>query len=173
MYLISIYFDEKTENWIKKYIENVAVKTGNGFMLDNKVPPHITIASFETDKIDEVIEKMQSVRHKLKKGQITWASVAAFFPSVIYITPVLNEYLHSISRIVNESIKVVEGITLGKMYQPFNWIPHTTIGKKMSKEEMQIAFKVLQNSFGKFDGDVVSIGVAKTNPYEDIIRWEL
>ena len=55
MYLISIYFDEKTENWIKKYIENVAVKTGNGFMLDNKVPPHITIASFVTDKIDEVI----------------------------------------------------------------------------------------------------------------------
>ena len=56
---------------------------------------------------------------------------------------------------------------------PFNWIPHTTIGKKLSKEEMKIAFDVLQNSFGMFSGRVVKIGVAKTNPYEDIFSQEL
>ncbi len=173
MYLVSIYFDEKTENWIRKYIESVAAKTGNRFMLDNKVQPHITIASFETDKIDEVIERLKGIRSKLERGQITWASVAAFFPSVIYLAPVLNEYLHNLSMIVTENIRSVSGVKLGKIYQPFNWIPHTTIGKKMSKEEMQIAFKVLQNSFGMFSGETVQIGVAKTNPYEDIIRWEL
>ena len=55
----------------------------------------------------------------------------------------------------------------------FGWLPHTTIAKKLSQEEMRTAFMVLQESFGMFFGDVVRIGLAKTNPYEDIVTWEL
>ena len=48
MYLISIYFDEKTNKNLQRLINRVAEKTGNAFMLDNQVPPHITIAAMET-----------------------------------------------------------------------------------------------------------------------------
>ena len=51
MYLISIYFDPKTNKKIQQYINKVARQTGNTFMLDGNVPPHITISAFET--IDE------------------------------------------------------------------------------------------------------------------------
>ncbi|MBP3340008.1 MAG: 2'-5' RNA ligase family protein [Lachnospiraceae bacterium] len=173
MYLVSIYFDEKTEKWIRKYISDVAKKTNNTFMVNNNVPPHITIAAFETDKVDDVISKMESVKNGIKSGSITWASVATFLPSVIYLAPILNEYLHGLSVNVNNVISSVDGVKLSDKYQPFNWIPHTTIGKKLAKEEMKIAFEVLQNSFGMFDGRVVKIGVAKTNPYEEIFNWEL
>ncbi len=173
MYLVSIYFDERTEKWIRKYISDVAKKTNNTFMVDNNVPPHITIAAFETDKVDDVISKMESVKNCIKSGSITWASVATFLPSVIYFAPIMNEYLHGLSVNVNNVISSVDGVKLSDKYQPFNWIPHTTIGKKLAKEEMKIAFEVLQNSFGMFDGRVVKIGVAKTNPYEEIFNWEL
>ena len=173
MYLVSIYFDEKTEKWIEKYIEDVAKKSGNTFMIDNNVPPHITIAAFETDKVEDVIRALESGKNSIGSGSITWASVATFLPSVIYFAPVLNEYLHELSVNVNSIIGSVEGVKLSDKYMPFNWIPHTTIGKKLSKEEMKIAFDVLQNSFGMFSGRVVKIGVAKTNPYEDIFSQEL
>ena len=67
----------------------------------------------------------------------------------------------------------IEETKLRKCYQPFQWLPHTTIGKKLSEEEMVKAFMALQKSFGMFEGNVIRIGLAKTNPYEDIASWEL
>ena len=61
MYLISIYFDEKTNKSIEKYIQRVAEVTGNTFMLDNQVPPHITVAAAETKQEDIVLSHMDEL----------------------------------------------------------------------------------------------------------------
>ncbi len=47
MYLVSAYFDEESDRIIRRHIDRVADKTGNSFMLDNAVPPHMTISSLE------------------------------------------------------------------------------------------------------------------------------
>lgn len=173
MYLVSIYFDEKTDKRLRGFIKQVAQKTGNTHMLDGNVPPHITLSAFETPNPENAIESLDKTIKCLKKGNLHWVSVSAFLPYVIYISPVLNEYLHEMSEKIYESISNIEDIRIRPNYQPFNWMPHTTIGKKLSPEEMRIAFEVLQKSFGMFGGEVVKIGVAKTNPYEDIKTWEL
>ena len=49
MYLISLYFDEKTENRISGYMKQIAKYAGNTAMLDGNVPPHITIAAFHAE----------------------------------------------------------------------------------------------------------------------------
>ena len=173
MYLISIYFDEKTNLRIQQYMNKVAEKTGNNFMLDGNVPPHITISAFETQNEKVVIEVLDSLVHKLQKGNLTWASVGQFFPYVIYMTPVLNAYLHKMAEFIYDALSVVEGVQVNTHYMPFQWLPHTTIAKKLSKEQMKTAFEVLQNSFGVFEGEVVRIGLAKPNPHRDIATWVL
>lgn len=173
MYLVSIYFDEKTDKIIQNHVTQVAEKTGNKFMIDGKVPPHITISAFETKQEEKVIEKINDAVKDMHRGTVQWVSVGAFFPYVLYLTPVLNEYLHGLSEKVYESVKDVKETNISLYYRPFQWIPHTTIGKKLLKEEMDIAFQTLQNSFGRFSGRVTKVGLAKTNPYEDIIHWEL
>lgn len=89
MYLISVYFDEQANKNLQRYINMIADKTGNTFMTDNNVPPHITL------------------------------------------------------------------------------------GKKLDKEQMMIAFDVMRNNFAPFDANVTGIGLAKVNPHEDVIRYEL
>lgn len=173
MYLVSLYFDVKTNDRIQQYINTVAKRTGNTYMLDGKVPPHITISAFETRNEKQVIDRLNTCMNQQQKGWVQWASVGAFFPNVIYISPVLNVYLHELSVSVYDAVKGVEDMIIRKCYQPFCWLPHTTIAKKLSQEEMRTAFIVLQESFGMFSGDVVRIGLAKTNPYEDIVTWEL
>lgn len=173
MYLVSVYFDEKTNKHIQRFVNQVAERTGNRYMLDGNVPPHITISAFETQDEKTVIEVLDSLVRNLHKGSLTWASVGQFFPYVIYMAPVLNEYLHKMSASVYESLSGLEGVLVNSHYQPFQWLPHTTIAKKLSKEEMQIAFEVLQNSFGVFEGEVVRIGLAKPNPHRDIATWDL
>lgn len=173
MYLVSIYFDEKANGRIQKYIDQVARKSGNHYMLEGNVPPHITISAFEARSEEVAVKCMQEVFQKIPKGSVQWASVGQFFPHVIYIAPVLNVYLHELSSVVYGALERVEDVRISPFYRPFQWLPHTTIGKKLSKEEMQKGFGVLQESFGMFQGDVVKIGLAKTNPYRDIVSMDL
>lgn len=173
MYLVSIYFDEKANKIIQNYINQVAERTGNMFMLDGNVPPHITISAFDTKQEEKAIEALETAVTKLSSEQLQWASVGEFFPYVIYLAPVLNEYLHSMSQTIYDSVKEIEDTEISPYYRPFQWLPHTTIGKKLSKEEMKIAFEVLQNNFAMFSGTVTKIGLAKTNPYCDVTSWDL
>lgn len=173
MYLVSLYFDEKSDARIRQYINTVAKRTGNTYMQDGNVPPHITISAFETRNEKQVIDRLNTCMNQQQKGWVQWASVGAFFPNVIYISPALNVYLHELSVSVYDAVKGVEDMIIRKCYQPFCWLPHTTIAKKLSQEEMRTAFIVLQESFGMFSGEGIRIGLAKTNPYEDLVTWEL
>lgn len=173
MYLISVYFDEKTNRRIQRYIDLVAEKAGNLFMTEGQVPPHMTISAFETQREEVALEALGRVSKRLGKGTLTWASTGQFFPYVIFLQPVLNAYLHNIAEVVSEELEGVDDIKISPFYQPFQWIPHVTIGKTLSKEEMQVAFEVLQNHFGVFEGTVVRIGLAKTNPHLDIKTFTL
>ena len=173
MYLVSIYFEEKTNKKFQKLINQVAEKTGNTYMLDGNVPPHITVSAFESLEEEQVIETLNYVATNLKKDSLQWVSVGQFFPYVLYITPVLNEYLHDMSVQIYNALSQIDGVKISPFYQPFQWLPHSTIGKTLTQEQMKIAFEVMQNSFGIFEGEVVRIGLAKPNPHRDIMSWEL
>ncbi len=173
MYLISAYFDDESNNRIQQYINQMAKKTGNTYMLDGKVPPHITISSFEAKDIGQVIPLLAQTVSGLQQGTIHWTSVSAFLPYVLYLSPVLNAYLHGLSAEITSCLEQFDEVRVSPYYQPFSWMPHTTIGKTLSKEEMQVAFEVLQHQFGPFEGKITKLGLAKTNPYEDIIVLDL
>lgn len=173
MYLISIYFDEKTNNRIQRYMNRVAEESGNTSMIEAKVPPHITISAFETRMEHEAVRLLEKNVARLKSGTLTWVSVGVFLPYVLYLAPVLNEYLHGLSSDIYKMLSEKEEISVSKYYRPFQWLPHTTIGRKLSAEEMQTAFRVMQEQFGVFSGQVIEIGLARTNPHEDIVRIKL
>ena len=173
MYLISIYFDEKTEKELQTHINRVAKATGNTFMLDNHVPPHLTVAAVETKHEDKLIACVDALAERLETGDIQWVSVGSFSTQVVYVQPVLNEYLHNLSVLLSQELEQIEETIVSPYYQPFSWLPHCTIAKQLSKEQQLQAFEVLQNSFAPMDGKVVRIGVAKTNPHRDIKVWEL
>ena len=108
-----------------------------------------------------------------QSGEIIWCSVGAFFPNVLYLSPVLNTYLQELSEKVYKELLKTADVKVHKCYRPMQWVPHATIGKKLSKEEMLAAFQVLQEQFGVFSSRVVRIGFAKTNPYEELWNFEL
>lgn len=173
MYLISIYFDKQTEKRLQNLINRVSEATGNTFMLDNQVPPHITVASIETKQEAAVIEQLDRLAAQMHQGTIQLVSIGAFLPQVIYVEPVLNEYLHNLSVRLTDDFSKIENTICSPYYQPFHWLPHCTIGKQLSKEQMVEAYRVLQNHFVPIEGKVVKLGIAKTNPHRDIKVWEL
>ena len=61
-----------------------------------------------------------------------------------------------------------ENVWIDQRYLPFQWFPHTTLAKQLNEEQLRHAFEVMQKQFGPFEGTVKSIGLTKTNPYENI-----
>lgn len=173
MYLISIYFDEKTDKQIRRLMAQVAEQTGNTFMLDNHVPPHITVAAIETRDENAAIAVLEKCVQQLEKGELRFISAGAFFPQVLYLEPVLNEYLHQIACAVNTAVKDLPDTIVSPYYQPFSWLPHVTLAKQLSEEQMLMAFETLQKRFTSFEGTVTRIGIAKTNPHRDLQVWEI
>lgn len=173
MYLISIYFDESTEKKLKSCMKKVAKATGNTFMLDNHVPPHITVAAVETKQEDVLISKMEELTERLVCGEIKFVSIGSFASKVIYAQPVLNEYLHTMSVVLSKELAQIDETILSPYYQPFSWLVHCTIGKQLTKQQLQQAFEVMTDEFVPMDAKVTRIGVAKTNPHRDIKVWEI
>ena len=173
MYLISIYFDEKADKQLHRLMHQIAEKTGNTFMTDNQIPPHITIAAMETREEEVAIKAIEACVKKLHQGELRFVSAGAFLPQVIYAEPVLNAYLHEMSVALNETVKTLPDTKISPYYRPFGWQPHCTLGKQLSKEQMRDAFEVLQNHFAPLSATVVSIGIAKPNPHRDLALWNL
>lgn len=103
-----------------------------------KMPPHITISAFETQDEAAAIESLERAVARLRQGTLEWVSVGEFFPYVIFLIPVLNEYLHEMSIIVNDELSNTNGMKISPYYRPLQWLPHTTIAKKLSKDEIKM-----------------------------------
>lgn len=170
MYLISAYFDDKSNKKVQYYIDSVAKNTCNTFMLDNTVPPHITISAFDMEvKFEQrLLDMFRNGFNKTNSGEIQCVSVGTFFPYVIYLALVYNNYLHDMSIDAYNCIMQLDSVKVSTYYRPFCWMPHITVGKKLKRDEMILAFKVMQNQFAPFSGKITEIGLAKTNPYRDL-----
>ena len=93
MFLISAYFDEKTNKILNRYIEMIANESGNRFMVEHNVPPHMTISQIEARNIDVLMPSMEFLESRLCKGEIEICSVGMLLPYVLYTMPVMNQYL--------------------------------------------------------------------------------
>ncbi len=173
MYLISLYFDEKTNRLLQRYIDKIAQQTDNTFMIDHQVPPHMTVSAVEARAAEQLRSAFEGLCGRLSQGKIRFVSIGQLLPYVMYVTPVLNEYLQELSGAVYDAMRGIPETKVSKYYQPFSWLPHVTMGKTMSKEQMKIAFGVLQEVFVPFDAWVTELGLAKVNPHADIVRAKL
>lgn len=173
MYLISIYFDTKTENTMQALINQIAKATGNTFMTDGKIPPHITLLAFETKDEEKAIELLERNICRFKSGSLFFSSIGAFKGQVIYAEPVLNEYLHNMISVLYGIYNDMPDIKFSPYYKPFGWIPHLSVGKHLEKEQMEKAFEIMIKQFAPLEGVVTRIGIAKTNPHRDIKVYTL
>lgn len=96
----------------------------------------------------------------------------------MYITPVLDKQLHEMASFIHDEVieapgSDTNGLHISKFYHPDKWFPHTTIGKTLDEEQMRLAFAYMQKSFVPFRGSIIELGLARTNPHEDIVRCSI
>ena len=169
MYLISAYFDDRTTKKIQNLIDEVAKITGNAFMIDGKIPPHITVLEFDTKDEDAALDIFKENANSFMQGEVLFSSIGVFKKQVLYIETVLNEYLHNMSCKWDELYKEFPDFMRSPYYQPFGWIPHLSLGKHLTNAQIIQAFELVLSKFEPFKGKITKIGIAKTNPHRDLL----
>ena len=53
-----------------RYVNQIADRTGNTYLTDNCVPPHMTISAIEAKSVDVLIPAFKELKGRIKKGRI-------------------------------------------------------------------------------------------------------
>ena len=173
MYLITAYFDDETKATLQKHINTIAKASSNTYMIDNKVPPHLTICAVEAPNVDVLVSGFKAFADELQSGEVMLASIGTLFPYVVYCAPVPSRYLLSMSAKANEIISAVPDVSINKYYRTDSWMPHVTFAKKLNDDQMIKALTVMRSSFVPINARIVRVGLSKVNPHVDVDVVEL
>lgn len=172
-FAVTLEFDQQSENMMQEMIDEVARVTGCDRMKQENVPPHVTVCCLEGDNEAVLLAEMEKIASSMSKSTVRFASIGVFNPLVIYLGPVMNEFLQSTCRTVNERLLQHAEVGNKGNYLPNHWVPHAGIALKLTPEALMEAFAIVQERFRPFDATVERIVLAKAEPYEELRGWEL
>ena len=172
-YAVVLYFDKETESYFRDVIVSIAESGVGNYMIENKVIPHITIADFHTENIDNIKNALEKCSSDFKPGDVIWASLGSFVPHVLFAAPVMNEYLLNSCVTINRIIKPLASHCGNGQYLPFQWVPHTTLASRLDSESLSMAFKIALQRFSATKGKCCKISLLQCSPVQEIKTWDL
>ena len=172
-YVIILCFDEDTESYFNAFIRSISDSGVSSHMIDERVPPHISLACFQTETINEIINELNSQILSFKSGGIVWSSLGAFIPNALFAAPVMNEYLLNACIDINRLIEPFSTPGQNGWYLPYQWVPHTTLAYQLSNDGLKKAFDIVSQKFTFVSGKGTRLLLAECNPYKEIKAWNL
>ncbi len=182
-YAITLYFDKATTAQIQTLTRDLAVITKNEYMIENSVPPHLTLGMFHAD--DSELEKLKSlfgafvdtVKNEASQNDfpVSFAGQDNFLDKVIFLKPTedcrsllahLNELLHKLFLLHFEPAD-------NRNYLPGNWVPHVALAVKLNHQAFEKGMEFLNKEQKTISGLCVQIGLARCNPYTPVLDFSL
>ena len=172
-YALLLCFDAVSENRFLDLIRTISDRTKNGYMLDAKIPPHITVSFFRTSQISPIVEAIDNRISEFHTGKIEWASLGVFIPHVLFAAPVLDTYLTDCCVLANDIVGPLSDVGDEGHYLPGQWVAHTALAVRLSPDELKTAFEVALSHFLAVKGESIKLVLGECNPYKEVKVWNL
>lgn len=174
MFLISAYFDPLTNRILQDLINDLAKVTGNNFMIENQVPPHMTFLQIQTRSAQKELEEaMKGLEGKLKPVPLVFTACGAEISNVIYVKVKMTEELKSQIDLIYEAISKIPEIKINPHYLPENIFPHVTLAKTLTSEEQKTGLDYAQKNFSFFSGRLNEAGLSCGKPPIHLVRFNV
>lgn len=170
-YAIVLYFDPQASNSLQKAIDKMADLTSNTYLIDVKIPPHITVGCFFGESPDPMVETVETFLKRVEPFEVKISGVGTFPPKVVFASPVKDDCLKRINGLVNEMFSKNFQAADQENYIPTKWVPHCALAVRLDEEQYRKA------SVAEIELPAVAraqkIVLARCNPYQEIKVWEL
>ena len=172
---VVLYFDKQTETRLLSIWRDLAKKKLSTFLVDIGIRPHISLAVFQKNEIEDLLKRTQAFAKNIKSFEINLCSVGSFPISgrPIFYLPVPTTQLLDIHSQYHNSIGPI-GLNCEKYYLPGNWVPHCTVAENISDEDLfkQIILDCC-NAGMPVNGRVTHIGIFEYMPIKEIVDFAL
>jgi hypothetical protein len=133
----------------------------------------VTVSALVSDDEEALLLEMEKIAETMNKEFLWFANIGVFNPLVIYLGPVMNEFLQNTCRTVNERLLQYAEVGNRGRYLPNQWVPHAGIAVKLTPEALKEAFAIVQEKFSAFGATVEKVVLARAEPYEELRSWKL
>lgn len=172
-YAIVLYFDDATNKTIGNMIERTTALSGNRYMLDINIPPHVTLGCFFSDEQSDLLEKVGAFAKNITPFEVTFDAIGSFEPYVLFASPVKDECLTQLNASLNESLSNDYEPAENANYLPDRWMPHCSLAVRLNEEQFSKAKAIENETVFPFTALVTKIALAKCNPYNEVTIWNI
>ena len=175
-YAVTLYFDSHTNELILEAMKDIAAVTGNNYMLDNSVPPHLSLGLFhaEEEKAGEMekyfAEFVETLKSKETDFILNFNGPDNFADKVIFLSVARDETLMNLNRNLHQLFLPHFEAGDNRNYLPENWIPHIALAVKLDSQQFEKGFEVAKNFPLPGTAKITLATLAKCNPYNEVVK---
>ena len=176
-YAVTLYFEYKDSDEISNLTAKLAKIIDNNYMIANNVPPHLTLGMFHVEdsdvqKLDKIFSEFVEIARKEvitdKTFELPIIGPDSFLDKVLFLKPAANERFVSLNKLLHQMFVPHFAPGDNRNYLPENWVPHVALAVKLTHEQFEKGMEFLKDQ-NVDNVKIVSIGLAKCNPYTPLV----
>lgn len=167
-YALLLFFDKKTEKKIGSLVNKLEKGVPNSCAFDSSFPAHITLLMFEKENARGLKKAFDEFVSSVRRGGVTFASIGVFNPRVLFLSPVVSEYLTKAQSAAHAAFSRDEGIVFDERYMPNQWVPHASLGVDLEPEDLLNAFGTVQKHYRPFSGRITRVALTRCCPEKEL-----
>lgn len=171
-YTISLHFPQKVNEIIISTVEAISDLTGNHFITENKIPPHITIGAFHAAKDEEskLLQLVEDFAKKMEPGIIHFCDIGNFNNKVLFLKPEKDDFLAKINADLHSILLPKFEKAENGYYLPEIWFPHTTLATRLNQSQFEKAKEIAGKIKLPLEAEISEISVYQRSPLEELKR---
>ncbi|MDR2515213.1 MAG: 2'-5' RNA ligase family protein [Christensenellaceae bacterium] len=127
---IELHFDPQSTAPTQAYIEQAAETSGNDYMPQHRIPPHLTLAFFGNRPIGIALEQVVARKGLFRAERLVFPVIAAFVPSMLFLVPKQSECLAMLNHEICTGLGEIAS-PADPFYLPKSWVPHRSIAVRL------------------------------------------
>ena len=174
-YAVSLHFSQKVNDIVISTLQAIADETGNRFMIENKIPPHITIGAFHATRDEEarLLQLVEGFAQGQKAGTVQFSEVGDFNGKVLFLQPEKNLFLSKINKELHTLLLPEFEKAENGYYLPDIWFPHTTLATRLNQNQFSAAEEIAKKISLPLEAAIEELAVYQCSPFLELKKFRL
>lgn len=174
-YAVSLHFSQKVNEIVISTLQAIADETGNLFMIENKIPPHITIGAFHAAREEEakLLQLVEGFAQGQKAGTVQFSEVGDFNGKVLFLKPEKNLFLSEINNALHSLLLPEFEKAENGYYLPDIWFPHTTLATRLNQSQFFAAEKIAKQITLPLAAAIEELAIYQCSPFLELKKFGL
>ena len=174
-YAVSLHFSQKVNDIVISTLQAIADETGNRFMIENKIPPHITIGAFHAAREEEakLLQLVEEFAQGQKAGSVQFSKIGDFNGKVLFLQPEKNLFLSKINNALHSLLLPEFEKAENGYYLPDIWFPHTTLATRLNQSQFSAAEEIAKKISLPLEAPIEELAVYQCSPFLELKKFGL